>query len=71
MTIALGSRPSVTASPSPLGKPTLAASPTALLIQVPEEQVAAGMDVLTLVMAAGLGVLAVVTGILVYRRVVR
>ena len=29
------------------------------------------MDILTLVMAAGLGILAVVTGILVYRRVAK
>ena len=64
-----------TASPSatlsPLGKPTLRQSPTPLTFSIPQEQVERGLDIFTLAVAIGLGMLLVVTGVLVYRRLAK
>jgi hypothetical protein len=64
--------PTATHTPQPVeGKPTLRPNPTAPTISLGSESVKTGLDLLTVLVSVALGVVAVVTGILVYRRVTK
>lgn len=60
-----------TKAPPSAGRPTLLPSPTPFALSVSKETVSASLDLLTWIIAASLGILLVVTGVLVYRRVVK
>ena len=62
----------ITAQGSPgASKPTIAPSPTPVTFAVSEEKVSKSLDILTLVISVGLGILVVLTGVLLYRRLGR
>ncbi len=58
-------------SPGASSKPTMAPSPTMVTFAVSEEKVSKSLDILTLVISVGLGMLVVLTGVLLYRRLGR
>ena len=64
-------RPTRTATPELLGKPTLQLTPTPLSFTIPEETVERGLNIFTVIVAVGLGILVLVTGVLFYRWVRR
>lgn len=65
----MGALPTTTPIGAPQGKPTVLTTPTRLTFTIPEGTVKRGLDIFTIVVAAGLGLLAIVTGVLLYRRV--
>jgi uncharacterized repeat protein (TIGR01451 family) len=63
-----------TGTPSPAvaqGKPTLLPTATVMALEVPVEAVGQGLDLLTLMVAVMMVVLLAVTGVLIYRRVIK
>jgi len=52
----------------PGSKPTLAPSPTVVTFAVSEERVSRSLDILTLIISVGLGILVALTAFLLYRR---
>ena len=56
---------------APNSKPTVASSPTVVTFAVSEQNVSRSLDILTLIISVGLGILVVLTGILLYRRLSR
>ena len=63
--------PTPTHSSVPMGKPTLRPTPTTFTFSIREETVALGLDIFTLVVAGGLAILAVITMVLIYRRLAK